>query len=447
MEMEGGIMKKLIGIWDILYVLAVTMSLAPATLIQAGESPDAGEQQQFELPVFATDAGRGLPYMMERIKGKKVFLLGDASHGTEEFYAFRKRVTRHLIRDQGVRVLVLEAEWDGGSMVDEYIRGLLPDKICARQMLGEAFRYWPEWVWVNEELVEFIEWLKDFNSRLSPEQMVRCYGMDMQFAIATALEALAGVWPEGSRQERVFNDLREWWRVYQDYPMKYNFAYAEGRETGNLLATELLGTMPWQDLELQRRLRMLIDVEEYYRTMSRSQYEAWNIRSRHFAGFVEGLLQEPAAAQGVVAWAHNSHVGDMSGTDVQGTGLTSFGRLMREKLGRDQVFLLGSASYVGTVLASPEWYNPPVVMNVPPAASGSLEAILESGGWDNSLLLFENVEQRDKWSMPLLHRGIGVAYTPEAEMPSYYLTAKISTRYDALVFWRNTRALQQMVSP
>ena len=440
-------MKRSIGIWHILFALPVIISFALATRIQAGATTDATERQNSGLPVFATDAGRGLPFMLERMKGKKAFLLGDASHGTEEFYAFRKRVTRHLIGDLGVRVFVLEAEWDGGKMVDDYIRGLLPGKTCARQMLGEAFRYWPEWVWVNEELVEFVEWLKDFNSRLSPEQMVRCYGMDMQFAIATALEALAGVWPEGSRQERIYHDLREWWRAYQEYPMGYNFAYAAGRETGNLLATELLSALPGQDRELRRRLRMLIDAEEYYRTMSRSQYEAWNIRSRHFAGFVDDLLQEPAGAQGVVAWAHNSHVGDMSSTDVQGTGLTSFGRLMRERLGRDQVFLLGSAGYAGTVLAAPEWYKPPVVMNVPPAAPGSLEAILESGGWDNSLLLFENDEQRDKWSMPLLHRGIGVAYTPEAEMPSYYLTAKISTRFDALVFWRHTRALQQMVLP
>lgn len=440
-------MKRSIRIWHLIFALSVMISLALASQVQASETTEVDERQNFELPVFATDAGRGLPVMMERMKGRKVFLLGDATHGTEEFYAFRKRVTRHLIRDLGVRVFVLEAEWDGGKTVDEYIRGLLPGKTCARQMLTEAFPYWPQWVWVNEELVEFVEWLKDFNSHLPPEQMVRCYGMDMQFAIATALEALAGVWPEGSRQGRIYHDLREFWRPYQDYPMGYNFAYAEGRETGNLLATELLDALPGQDRERERILRMLVDAEEYYRTMSRSQYEAWNIRSRHFAGFVEDLLQEPAAAQGVVAWAHNSHVGDMSGTDVLDTGLTSFGRLMRERLGRERVFILGSAGYAGTVLAAPEWYKPPVVMNVPPTAPGSIEAIMESGGWDNSLLFFENDEQRAKWSMPLLHRGIGVAYTPEAEMPSYYLTAKISTRYDALVFWRNTRALQQMVAP
>jgi erythromycin esterase len=117
------------------------------------------------------------------MRGRKAILLGDATHGTEEYYAFRKRVTRHLIREHGLRTVVLEAEWDGGRMVDDYIRGRLPADTSPRQMLLDAFPYWPSWVWANEELVEFVLWLKEFNSHLPPEEMVRCYGMDMQFAV------------------------------------------------------------------------------------------------------------------------------------------------------------------------------------------------------------------------------------------------------------------------
>lgn len=440
-------MKSLICGLTVIAVLQNLIIFALTGVVHAGETASEQEQAGKQLPVYATDAGKGLPYMIEVMRGKKAFLLGDATHGTEEFYAFRKRVTRHLIRDLGVRVVVLEAEWDGGKMVDEYIRGLLPGTVCARQLLPQAFKYWPVWVWANEELVEFVEWLKEFNSHQPPEKMVRCRSMDMQFAIGAALDSLAGVWPEDSRPGRIYSDLRRWWRQYEEYPMRYNFAYAEGRETGNLMATELLGALPTEDSELRRRLVMLIGAEEYYRVMSYNQYESWNIRSRHFAGYIEGILLEPEGANGVVVWAHNSHVGDMSATDVQGTGLTSFGALMRERLGKDQVFILGSAGYTGSVLAASEWYQDPVEMVVPPAAPGSLEAILDSGGWDNSLLVFEDDEQRQKWSMPLLHRGIGVAYNPQAEMPSYYLTAKISSRYDAVVFWRKTRALRQMIDP
>jgi erythromycin esterase len=162
---------------------------------------------------------------------------------------------------------------------------------------------------------------------------------------------------------------------------------------------------------------------------------------------VDELLGEPAGAKGMVVWGHNSHLGDMSATDVQNTGLLNLGRLTREHFGRDQVFILGSAGYEGTVRASREWYQEPLEMVVPPAAPGSVEAMLHAGGWDNPILLFENDEQRHQWSIDLLHRGIGVAYTPEAEMPSYYLTAKIGMRHDALVFWRKTRALRQMSPP
>ena len=408
---------------------------------------DADESAEERLPVFGTDAGRAFPLLMEGMRGRSVFLLGDATHGTEEYYAFRKRVTRHLIRQHGLRAVVLEAEWDGGRMVDDYIRGRLQPDLDPRQMLLEAFPYWPAWVWANEEMVEFVLWLKDFNSRLPAEEMVRCSGMDMQFAIFSALVALEGSWPVGSREERLYEELRQWWVRYQDYPMGYNFAYAQGKDEGNRAASELLATLPAEASEQRRRLTMLAAAEEYYRVMSANQYEAWNIRSRHFTGHVAEQLAEPHGKGGVAVWAHNSHVGDMSSTDVQNTGLVNLGRLARERFGQDQVFILGSAGYEGTVLAAREWYEDPQEMVVPPALPGSVETMLYSGGWENPLLYFATEEQRRQWSLELLHRGIGVAYTPEAEMPSYYLTAKIGMRYDAMVFWRRTTALRQLVAP
>lgn len=440
-------MKKSIRTAGFVLVFLLVVPIGRGFLL-AGEEPLVVEQSGTNLPVFATDAARGFPYLLERMKGRRAFLLGDASHGTEEYYAFRKWVTRHLIEDLGVRVWVLEAEWDSAQVVDAYIRGRLPGDKGARQMLAEAFTHWPQWVWANEEMVEFVEYLKDFNSRLPPDRMVRCYGMDMQFAIGAALRFLAGQWPAGSVLRQKYQDLHGWWLPYLDDPMLFNQAYADGRETGNLLATELLGAIADPSPEQRRILTMLIAVEEYYRTMSHNKYEAWNIRSRHFARYVRNLLESQEGAQGIVAWAHNSHVGDMSGSDVEDTGLTSFGRLMRESLGPDKVFILGSAGYAGTVLAATEWYQPPGVMTVPPAREGSVEALLNGGGWDNPLLLWEDEEQTRLWSSkPLWHRGIGVAYTPQAEMPTYYLTAKIAVRYDALVFWRNTRALQPMAAP
>ena len=436
-------MRYLIG--SAMAVLLYFLCSAP---LAAGEEVAEPEEPGIALPVFARDATLGFPHLIDRMKGRRVFLLGDASHGTEEYYAFRKWVTRRLIEELGVRVWVLEAEWDGARMVDDYIRGLLPPEMGARQMLAAAFTHWPQWVWANEEMVEFVQYLKDFNRRLPPEQMVRCYGMDMQFSIKASLDFLAGRWLEGSALREKSRRLVEWWQPYADEPAAYSQAYARGRETGCLLATELLAALREPSPEEVRVLTMLIAAEQYYRVIPQDQYESWNIRSRHFAWYVKNLLGTPAAAQGIVAWAHNSHVGDMSSSDVEDTGLINFGQLMRESLGPEQVFILGSAGYAGTVLAARDWYEPPMVMTMPPAREDSVEALLESGGWDNCLLLWQDAGEARLWSrQPLWHRGIGVAYTPEAEMPGYYLTARIGARYDAMVFWRRTTALQQMVLP
>lgn len=433
--------------WPGLVMVLLLCLLMPYTL--AAEEKAAGEGAQgIDLPVFAKDATLGFPYLIEAMKGRRVFLLGDASHGTEEYYAFRKRVTRRLIEDLGVRVLVLEAEWDSARLVDAYIRGLLPPETGARQMLAAAFTHWPQWVWANEEMVEFVQYLKEFNRRETPERMVRCYGMDMQFSIRGSLEFLAGRWPEGSPLRRKLRNLHDWWQPYLDEPIAYSKAYAEGRETGNLLASELLMALEEPSADELRVLTMLIAAEEYYRVIPQDKFLSWNIRSRHFSWYLRNLLGTPAAAKGIVAWAHNSHVGDMSSTDVEDTGLINLGQLMREALGPEQVFILGSAGFAGTVLAARDWYQPPMAMTMPPAREDSLEALLESGGWDNCLLLWENPEQARLWSLqPLWHRGIGVAYSPEAEMPGYYLTARIGARYDALVFWRRSTALQQIVAP
>lgn len=432
--------------WRLRAALAVALWSAMAVSPAMARAVDEGGEDG-QLPVFGISADRAFPFLIERMRGKKAILLGDATHGTEEYYAFRKRVTRHLIREHGLRAVVLEAEWDGGKMVDDYIGGRLPAETCPRQMLIEAFPYWPAWVWVNEEMVEFVLWLKEFNSHRPPEDKVRVHGMDMQFAVATALAALKSTWPAESAEHRLYLELRQWWQGYQDYPMGYNFAYAQGKDGGNRGASQLLESLPTTAKEARRRLAMLVAAEEYYRVMSANQYQTWNIRSRHFLSVIEELLGEPEGANGVAVWAHNSHISDMSATDVENTGLSNLGEMARQRFGHDQVFILGSAGYEGTVLAAREWYQPPQEMVVPPAAPGSVESMLYSGGWDNPLLLFEDQEQRDQWSIDLLHRGIGVAYTPEAEMPSYYLTAKIGVRYDALVFWRKTRALRQMMAP
>lgn len=403
------------------------------------------EIQYAQLPVFALDANEGFPVLIEQMKDRKAILLGDGSHGTDEFYSFRKKITRTLIRDHGVRVWVLEAEWDSAQIVDLYIRGMLPPEFGTRQVLQEAFERWPEWVWANESLVEFVRWLKEFNKGRESSDMVRCFGMDMQMAVNESLQLLEQKISPFPQLHQRYQYLTYWWEPYLENPMLLNQAYVDEVETGCLLATEILGKIDNPDFETRRVLKMLIAIEEYYRTMSYDRYEAWNIRSRHFSSYVQDLFKFEEAANGIVAWAHNSHIGDMRGTETGDIEMLSFGMLMRQALGNENVFLLGSTGYSGTVVASSNWGAEPQIVEVPPPHKSSVEAFINSGGWSNPMILFENEQQRRLWSFNIPHRGIGVVYSPEAEFPDNYLTSRIGQRYDGLVFWKKTQALQQIL--
>jgi erythromycin esterase-like protein len=402
----------------------------------------SSENESQELPVFSIDARKGLPFMLEAIRGKSIFLLGDASHGTEEYYGFRKLVTRHLLKDFGVRILVLEAEWDSVEKIDAYINGMLPPGTGPRKALREAFTHWPEWVWANEDLAEFVLWLKDFNRELPAGDRIHCYGMDMQQAVAASLKSLLEELEPGTRAGKLLANLVPWWQEYMDDPGLYKRRIIAGTEKANLLATEILHSLEQPSLKVKRLLHMLIAVEEYYRIMAEDQYLAWNVRARHMAGYVGELIHSESGKKGVVVWAHNNHIGDRSGVNGDGAEITNMGSILREMIGRENVFALGSAGFAGTVLGAEDWGLPPRVFSVPPPIDGSVESLLFAARWDNPLLFWQNDEQRRLWDRAFHHRGIGVVYDPQTEFPDNYLTINVSKRYDALVFWKKTRSLR-----
>lgn len=415
--------------------------------VHGTEFSESGEGRQAQLPVFAIEAEEGYPYLLEQMRGKRAILLGDGSHGTEEFYSFRKRITKDLVSLHGYRALVLEAEWDSAELVDNYVRGLTHPEIGPREILKEAFSRWPEWVWANEEMAEFVLWLKEYNSNKVEAEMVRVFGMDMQMAVSDSLLFLRDALPDNPRLKSRLEALVYWWEPYIQEPAAMHRAYVDGRETGNLLATEILMSLKNPEPKIENVLKMLIAVEDYYRNMSFDQHAAWNIRSQYFSSYVQSLLQTQAANNGIVAWAHNSHVGDMRGAETGEEKILSFGMLMRQSMGAEQVYLLGSTSYSGSVIASTEWGLEPTVVNVPVADVSSVEHFINGGGWSNPLILFENDEQRKQWTFAMPHRGIGVVYNPEIEFPDNYLTSRIGHRYDAMVFWQKTKALQLLQSP
>ena len=328
-----------------------------------------------ELPVYATEATNGSSDMLAHAGAREIYLLGDATHGTREFYLYRQRITRELITHFGVDHLVLELGWDEATSIDDWLRHVEPSRggagdSSAVLALQNRLQRWPQWLWANQEVAGFMEWLRSINRSRPERTRVRIVGMDLQ-------------------------------------------------GTGT-------------------------DDSEYYEGLNRvNPYAAWNFRARHMGSVVADIVRNGGR---VVVWAHNNHVGDKSADDVKGTGLISVGQLLREQFDGGNVFILGSATYLGTFIASERWGGEPYISEIHPSIPGSLASLLAETVWDNPLLYWENEEQKSLWGFDLYHRGIGVVRKPNSDDLDTYVQTRVSRRYDALVFFRHTEPLELLSS-
>jgi erythromycin esterase-like protein len=400
--------------------------------------------------------------LMDRIGKARFALLGEASHGTHEFYRERLEITKRLIVEKNFTAVAAEADWPDAYRVNRYVRGVGED-LDAEEALGD-FRRFPTWMWRNTVVVEFVEWLKAHNETLPPNaEEVGFYGLDLyslHASMKAVLRYLEKVDPEAAKRAR---------ERYSCFDHVGEDAQAYGLMTRLDLSKSCEEEVVSQLVELQRRAseyvrrdgrlaedeqfyaeqnaRLVKNAEVYYRSMFLEQVSSWNLRDRHMAETLDALvthLGRKGQRAKVAIWEHNSHLGDARATDMGQRGELNVGQLTREKYGSEAV-LVGFTTHHGTVTAASDWGEPAERKRVRPALTDSYEALFHATERAKFLLVLnESDTAAEQLRVPRLERAIGVIYHPETERQSHYFRARLADQFDAILHFDETRAVKPL---
>ena len=409
-------------------------------------------------------ASKGSPQdydsLIELAGNSRFALLGEASHGTHDFYQTRAQLTQRLIEEERFSAVAVEADWPDAYRVNRYVQGR-GDDAEAVEALG-SFQRFPTWMWRNTDVVEFIAWLREYNDAL-PEgtRKVGFYGLDLYSLHTSAravLDFLDKVDPEAARRARYryacFEHFGEDTQAY-GYAASFGLSKSCEDEVVSQLvemqkrASELASRDGQLDPDAffmaEQNARLVKNAERYYRAMFASRVESWNLRDQHMVETLDALLNHLGASSAKVAvWAHNSHLGDARATQMGDSGELNVGQLVRQRYGKDAA-LVGFTTYTGTVTAASNWDAPAERKRVRPALAGSYEELFHATGIPSFLL---NLRGADWLSGVLrqqrLERAIGVIYLPESERVSHYFNARLADQFDAVIHMDQTRAVEPL---
>lgn len=390
-------------------------------------------------------------------------LLGEASHGTHEFYAERAAITRRLIEERGFSAVCIEGDWPDAHRVDCFVKGRGDDEDADAALDG--FRRFPTWMWRNEVVREFVAWLRDHNASVGRGR-VGWFGLDLYSlfgSIQSILQYLDRVDPGAARRAR---------GRYACFEHFAEDSHAYGYATASRMADDCEDDAVRQLVELrslaliardgadaaadffaaEQNARLVRNAEHYYRAMYRGRASSWNLRDRHMLetlDAVERHLATAGSAPRLVVWAHNSHLGDARFTDMRRRGEISLGQLARERWGEDQVRLIGFSTNTGTVTAAHDWDEPGQRMRVRPSLPDSYERVFTEAaaraGMERFFLdLRVQNEARRALASPRLQRAIGVIYRPETERLSHYYPVELPRQFDGMIHIDESSALRAL---
>ena len=393
--------------------------------------------------------------LLDLVGDARFVLLGEATHGTHEFYEERARITRRLIEDQGFHAVAVEADWPDAYRVNRYVRGQGEDRDANDALAG--FQRFPNWMWRNTDVQAFVEWLRGHNGR-NAGRRVGFYGLDLYSMFTSITEVLGYLDKVDPQAARIARERYACFDHYQEDSQHYGYtaslSLSESCEQGvieqlNQLQQRALEYMQKDGAEeaffyAQQNARLVKNAEEYYRTMFRGRVSSWNLRDSHMAETLDALAQhlskdgKPAK---IVVWEHNSHIGDARATEVGQLGEWNVGELARKAYDGD-TRLIGFSTDVGTVTAASEWDAPAEHKRVRPGMPGSYEALLHDTGLARFFLpLVEEGAAREALMQRRLERAIGVIYLPRTERHSHYFSAQMARQFDAVIHIDRTSAV------
>jgi erythromycin esterase-like protein/predicted phosphoribosyltransferase len=404
---------------------------------------------------------RGYDGLIKAIGSARVVLLGEATHGTHEFYRERAFISQRLIAEAGFSAVAVEADWPDAYRVNRYVRGA-SDDVNALDALSDFARF-PAWMWRNTDVVAFIEWLRAHNDTQPVDRRTGLFGIDLyslRTSIEAVLEYLARVDPAAARAARTRYACFD---QFGNEPQMYGYAAESGRADSceEEVVTQLVdlqrrraeyasrdGRVARDDFfYAEQNARLVLNAEQYYRTMFRGRNESWNLRDRHMADTIVELLrflEQPGSPSRLIVWAHNSHLGDARATEMGERGEWNVGQLMRERSGAD-VVSIGFTTYSGTVTAASDWDEPAERKTVRPGLPGSYERLFHDAGIPRFLLpLRDDASLARALAGPRLERAIGVIYRPDTERGSHYFHAKLPSQFDFVLHFDHTTALEPL---
>lgn len=396
----------------------------------------------------------GFDPLLDRVGDARVVMLGEATHGTHEFYRWRAELTRRLIDECGFSFVAVEGDWPDCDRVDRAVRGRPGAPDDPRQALT-AFERWPTWMWANDEVADFCRWLRDHNAGRDAPARVGFHGLDVYSLWDSMREILLYLSEHEPDQVPAAHEAYECFEPYGEDPQLYGLAArlvpASCEDAVVDLLTRLRQRADEQDggddrFAAWQNAEVVAGAERYYRAMVAGSGQSWNLRDRHMDDTLARLLDHYGPGSKAVVWAHNTHVGDARATTMAAAGMVNIGQLARERHGAEQVVLVGFGTHRGTVVAGESWGAPPESMEVPPARHGSLEDVLHAAVPDQALLVFPRADRPEVLRDELRHRAVGVVYRPERERRGNYVPTVLGDRYDAFCWFDRTRALRPLAA-
>lgn len=398
--------------------------------------------------------------LLELIGDARFVLLGEASHGTHEFYLERANITRRLITEKGFHAVAVEADWPDAFRVNRFVRGQSDDRSADASL--SDFKRFPAWMWRNTEVRDFVTWLRDFNAVQPEQNRTGFYGLDL-YSLFTSIDAVLGylddVDPDAAKRARYrYGCFEHFGEDSQAYGYSATFDISRSCEDDVIRQLVEMRTLAAQkrneqstDVEelfaAEQNARLVLNAERYYRSMFAGRVSSWNLRDTHMAETVDALaahLDARGQNAKIVIWAHNSHLGDARATEMGNGGELNVGQLVRRKYG-DESVLVGFTTHSGTVTAADDWDGEGMRKAVRPGLRGSYEELFHDTGVDRFLLNFrDDVQLRHVLPQYLLERAIGVIYRPQSERLSHYFHANLSDQFDAVIHIDRTRALEPL---
>lgn len=397
-------------------------------------------------------SSKDLDALIEEIGEVPVVMLGEASHGTHEYYTWRTAISKRLIQEKGFSFIGVEGDWPDCYRINRYVKGYKDAGDNIRGVLMH-FNRWPTWMWANWETAALAEWLRDYNKSLPVDKKVGFYGLDVYSLWDSMREIMNYLEKEDPQAARSVKKAIQRFEPYEGA----EHLYARYSLTGHSCRDKVLTLLKEVRMKAQfldgdreagfnteQNALIAVNAEKYYRAMMSFDNESWNVRDTHMMETLDRLLKFNGLKSKAIVWEHNTHIGDARATDMKRAGMVNIGQLAREQYGVNKVFLVGFGSYRGSVIAGEEWGALMQEMPVPEAREGSIEYELHNASEKDRYLLFNSEDIQRKYETAIRHRAIGVVYNPARERQSNYVPSIMSQRYDAFIFLDLTKALHPL---